>query len=809
MKTKNFGSQPAFSMNLVFLGLLAYWCGFYFLDGGKRRSVFFALTLLALPHILSCLRELPRRAPMLLPAFFLFSTYFAFSALWGNGDWLEVVKNTFFILVLMTAIEMNAHRLRQDFVADFWIVAGGVAALIYGVMLWLSPETAESRSFFGSFVRWASSNPIDCANVLGIPIIAAWHVFPAKSSRRIQFSLLFVMAACFALMHATSSRGPILSLCIVFAGLAAIRRRKEDIVLLAFLLVISVVMALHFDFAQRLMSKNYRLEIWKDVFAQIKENWLFGSGFGIKADIALDVHPVSVSHGHNSFLEILRQGGIIGSVLFLIMMFCVPLKTYFCAKRRFFLAWLLYGALCLSSNGRFLITHSGRIEILSFWAPLFLLFLTRTTQDLKPAINPWEEKARALDNYRFALSRQRHGVLGSLLRFVRDMTRDTLFGLCARVRLAKNTPVDPCDFLLLQASPKVIGLQRKKLLKQALRARGHTLTETALPKVRDILRLRQLKHPSHFVPLRYFLFAAHAEWLAARHAPKILLNDRNGSLYSPFLRISLKQNGGLLVHMAHATTTESSQRLSMNDYDCYFLFGKSSLEALQARAVLFGESRAVLSGSHMIDHAYDLPPAKEQKSVVLVLGVGPDKERETGYQRAYALLREWIAAHPEIRALVKAHPRSRVPFWQEAARALPNLSILPGDCTLAQALEQTGIAVNIMSNAVIEAALARRPVLFVNLSDDKDIFQQERFFGTIVQDLDALELRIHEIMQDYSVHVAASERFSHFHLSGGFQGLQRTVAALESLMNKDELPHDVENMILPEKLPPMVYRKKP
>jgi hypothetical protein len=787
MKTKIFGIPRTLLVNPVLLGLLAYWFSFYLLDGGKRRTVFFVLTLLVLPYILSCLRGLLRRMPMLLPTFFIFSTYFSFSALWGNGDWLDVVKNAFFILVLMMAIEMNAHKLRQDFVADFWIVAGGVVVLIYGAMLYFFPEKAGGRLSFDDFVYWASSHPIDCANVLGLPIIAAWHAFPDKSSRWIQAILLLVMAVCFALMFATSSRGPILSLCIVVTGMATIRRRKEDIVLLAFFLVVGGSIALHWDFVQRLMSENHRLEIWKGIFEQFRGNWLFGSGLGITADIPITTHE-AVSMSHNSFLEILRQGGIVGGILFLFMTFCAPIKAYINRERRFFLFWLLYGALCLSSNGRFLITQPGRVEILSFWAPLFLLFLARDTKDLESALNPWEEKARALDNYRFSLLRQRHGVLGSFLRFVRDMVRNTLFGFCARFRLAKATLVEHCDFLVLQASPKTIESQGKKLLKQALRERGYVLTETALPEVWDILRLRQLKRPNHFVPLRYFLFAAYAEWLVARHVPKILLNDRNGSLYSPFLRLSMKQNGGLLVHLAHATTTEDSQRLSMNDYDYYLLFGESSLEALRGRTILFGESRAVLAGSYLINDAYALPPAEKQRSTLLILGIGPDKEKEAGYQRTYALLREWLAVHPEIRALVKAHPRSHVPFWREAACNLPNLSVLPAGCTLVQALEQAGVVVNIMSNAVIEAALARRPVLFVNLSGDKDIFQQERFFGPVIQDLQALDQRFFAILRNYMESTEKNADFVSFHLASGADGLQRNVELLESLLLGRDIP---------------------
>jgi len=407
---------------------------------------------------------------------------------------------------------------------------------------------------------------------------------------------------------------------------------------------------------------------------------------------------------------------------------------------------------------------------------------------MSAAHNPWAAKAHALDAYRYALLRQRHGVLGSVLRFARDAMRDALFGLVARFRLARTIPAESCDFLLLQSAPKVIALERKKLLKQSIRERGHALIETALPASTTILKQRLLKRPPAPVPLRYFLVAAHAEWLVSRYAPKILLNDRNGSLFSPFLRLSLNARQSLLVQLAHATTVEHSRRLSMNDYDYYFLFGQSSLEALQKRPLLFGTSRAVLAGSHMIDAAYDLPDASPGEDAILILGVGPDKEKESGYQRIYALLADWARTHPQERLLVKAHPRSNVPFWQQAANTLPNLTVLPRACTLAEALSQVDIVLNLLSNAVIEAALARRPVIFVNGADATDIFDQERFFGSRIETGEALTQRVQEIRQDYQSHQKASEDFAHFHLEQGTRGLQCTLAWLEALLHAEPVP---------------------
>lgn len=404
--------------------------------------------------------------------------------------------------------------------------------------------------------------------------------------------------------------------------------------------------------------------------------------------------------------------------------------------------------------------------------------------------NPWLEKAKALDQYRWQLLRQRHGFWGSLGRFIREACLDGLTGLLTQIGLLHQSSItgSPCDFLLLQSAPKVIALNRKKWLIAALQDKGYNLKETALLPFNLQYQQKAWVKPPYRVPLRYLSYAAHAQWIVAQHAPRVLLNDRNGSLYSPFLRLALHTKGSLLVHLAHATTLESSRRLSMNDYDHYFVFGQSSLEALQQRAPRFGSSQVVLAGSHMINQDFDLPPAHPALKTLLILGVGPDKEKESGYQETYTLLRDWAAQNPDFQVKIKSHPRSARSFWQAAAQSLPNLELLPADCPLAEALKQSSLVINIMSNAIIEAALAKRPVLYVNLCQDPDIFQQERFFGDCIQNTGVLTQRIQQIQADYPRALQASADFAQYHLAQGCQGLEHTLSLLEQLYHTGQCP---------------------
>jgi CDP-glycerol glycerophosphotransferase (TagB/SpsB family) len=168
-----------------------------------------------------------------------------------------------------------------------------------------------------------------------------------------------------------------------------------------------------------------------------------------------------------------------------------------------------------------------------------------------------------------------------------------------------------------------------------------------------------------------------------------------------------------------------------------------------------------------------------------VLGLGPDKEKVSGYQATYQLLRDWAERHPEYRMLIKKHPRSYMEFWETAEHQLGNVHVLPRASTLAEALGQASIVVNIVSNAVIEATLAQRPILFVNCGNDRDILSQARFFGGKISTMEMLEHGMDALQQNYLDSCRRSADFAEYHLAFGIQGMRQTIDDLERLLAGD------------------------
>ncbi|MCP2075866.1 UNVERIFIED_ORG: hypothetical protein J2Y77_005302 [Pseudomonas lini] len=402
-----------------------------------------------------------------------------------------------------------------------------------------------------------------------------------------------------------------------------------------------------------------------------------------------------------------------------------------------------------------------------------------------------------MDRYRWKLLRERHGRCGSLLRLVRDVLVDVVVGIRTKACLSGSVVTTPCEVLLLHSAPKSMALQRKNILIDSLRKRGHHLAEAALRSPSDACALRMLLAPPQSVPLRYLVYAAHAQWLVMTYQPKVLINERNGSLHAPFLRLALAARGARLLHLAHAATLESSRRLAMNDFDYYGVFGRSSLVALQERTLRFGESTVVLVGSYLADETYDLPPADPALQTLLILGVGPDREKEPGYQRTYQMLCNWAGQHPHYRVLFKRHPRSKAQFWSDAALQFTNIELLDIKCSLAQALAQSSVVVNIMSNAGIEAGLAGRPVIHVNAGSDVDVFSHSLFFGPQVRNEQALSRQLQMLEQDYQGQVAQARRFADYHLVHGSQGLAKTTQLVENLLRGEDPRRDFETIRLP------------
>ncbi|MET4692683.1 hypothetical protein [Endozoicomonas lisbonensis] len=396
-------------------------------------------------------------------------------------------------------------------------------------------------------------------------------------------------------------------------------------------------------------------------------------------------------------------------------------------------------------------------------------------------------KLKALDRYRQALAAERKKGIKKTTKYWLETLNLYFLSILTWLKITfQSSPIraENVDILLFQHSEKVIRLNRKKALKAELQKINYSLAEIPFYKGQKVLNKGLVKKPSYPVSFKYLYLAAYAEYLVSTYNPKLMLNDRNGMLLSPFLRESLNRRNAKLIQLAHATTVEDNWQFSMNDYDYYFLFGQSSYEKLKQRNLIFGDSKVVLSGSHMVDNSYNLKPMKAYNNKLLLLGMGPDREKTKLAQLNYQILLDWAIQHKEHKLFIKRHPRSTSTFWDDAAKKYNNIDLVSKKSSLAQALETSGIVISIESNAVLEASLAKRPILFLNALDSEDIFSLESFFGNRVSDKNSFTKKIAEYSNSYIQFIEKTDDFSSFHLKHGCNGLNISTKLIHNIISK-------------------------
>ena len=365
-------------------GFVVFLASSFFLASSRQKTVFYMLV--AVPSLLlfvrfgSLLRANIR--PMLTVLAFL--AYFSLSSLWSGeaSESLEdALKFSLSILCLMFGVEAASSRFSPDAMTRFIVWIGAAAACFYVVMiLWKGPGLAAlltGRNSFQSLSGWGVSNPISSAIYLGVSVLAAWWLLPNKS-RYIQLGLALLIVVSMLLLFLTKSRGPILALFATLLLLSLCRRSREDILLLIAgglaALTVMITTDIFSIIMQRATEPNYRMEIWVQALEQIRQNPAFGQGFGHNANIEIMAN-VSVTHAHASVLEIFRVGGLIGGGLFLSVLYFFSKDSVSNRRGTFFLLWLIFGLLCLSTNGRIVLSRPS-IEWFCFWMPLFLLYFS-------------------------------------------------------------------------------------------------------------------------------------------------------------------------------------------------------------------------------------------------------------------------------------------------------------------------------------------------------------------------------------------------------------------------------------------------
>ena len=356
----------------------------------------------------------------------------------------------------------------------------------------------------------------------------------------------------------------------------------------------------------------------------------------------------------------------------------------------------------------------------------------------------------------------------------------------SRSHLKNNT----CDILFLHASEKSMALRLRDPLIAQLQKQGLTVLETAQQRPSNILKKRLLTRYKYAVTFKHLFNASYVQYIVDFYQPKIIISDRNGSIYSSFLREAI-QAYGKLVHMAHCVATDNFARFSLIDYDYYFLYGRSSLDKIMHRQVRFGHTKAVLTGPYFSNKDFTLKAGSANKNILL-FGIYPDLEKKRSYQNIYDYIKKWAQNNQDYTLYIKPHPRSRSTYWQEASQTISNIKTLNAVEKLTHCLEPIAISLSIYTNAVIDSALLNRPSLLVcpdNIDNLNDELSLEKFYLPRATNEQQLADNIKAMLKDYPYYIEQAQKFAHYHLEYQQDSIDYISHCLYSItQNKEDFP---------------------
>lgn len=389
--------------------------------------------------------------------------------------------------------------------------------------------------------------------------------------------------------------------------------------------------------------------------------------------------------------------------------------------------------------------------------------------------------------YTWWLSVRRRGALKSYTKLFSEQ----MVGFFYKLKKCSKPTVDQSDILLIHPSEKSRAQNRKSVLINKLKRSSIKLTEiTAFNRGRH--SSDEFCPPDHSVPLHFYLKAGHAKFLIEKYNPSVIITERYDEVFSFYLRYYGSKRGAKIVHLAHSIPSDDSDKFSLNNFDYYFLFGKSSIDKLKRKSIKFGSSKAVAVGSYLSNTPAQHKAAKNMHSVlILAMGSGWSKFNQQ-VDRMYAEILNWVSENPDIEFSVKLHPASTTGFWEKHEGSLGNLSVHPIDYPMNKAVQSSAVVVNMHSNACIDAAALGRPILYFNLLPVGDEFEQSRFFLNSPSSSTELNESYRAIIDNYTHYVERSREFSLYHMRNIGHGSESIAEALLSLAaGNSNIEHEI------------------
>lgn len=303
--------------------------------------------------------------------------------------WNDETKSISYIIHLLYAISLYViGRNLSDKGKKFLMCTIVLIGVFQSILLWLQylQVLPSSHAWFCCIGTY--SNPALCASMVALAVIVDVYILMKHSElpKRIVFILFFSLILMMFALILTNSRAAWLS--VIFVGTLIVMSKwkwnvkKKFAVLLVISLLILPALYLY-----KQKSADSRLFIWRVCMEMVKENPLFGNGakavernyMHFQADVLekesdeeIRTQATNNACSFNEYLRVLCEYGVIGIVLFAILLFHVFQKES--VWRYLLMGWLIIA---------FFSYPSGSLSLFS----LLVLFVGVSSSPIKFQMN--------------------------------------------------------------------------------------------------------------------------------------------------------------------------------------------------------------------------------------------------------------------------------------------------------------------------------------------------------------------------------------------------------------------------------------
>ncbi|MFC1773030.1 O-antigen ligase family protein [Pseudomonadota bacterium] len=385
-----------------------FMAGFFFIPNAVDQYKFFSVAVFV--PLLFIARDLlvpmKRNTLWMLTAAYL--AWMLTTSFWSaDFSWLEFFKTFRLALYILAFILLTAYlqTTKPEMFRKILVTicfSAGVAALI-SIPIWYTQHTFPDSSLLGIGYpdsRLVGIGTLENTNtssyLYGLHALFSIYLGLHSGKRPLKLLLYInsVILLCFVFL--TQSKTGILASTGTIAILLLAGKHFNNTALKVVGTLTLAFTLLFLSYSMGMLNKpldhgmSTRMVIWQAVLVRIQEAPIIGNGYQKPPRSNPNDNLEPPYYTHNTLLGTLRDGGLIGGLLYVWILFYaghIGIKAYRDTGDPFYLACLLFGVTCMLTDTDEVITRPRELWII-FWLPLAILIARNSQRANSRSTNP-------------------------------------------------------------------------------------------------------------------------------------------------------------------------------------------------------------------------------------------------------------------------------------------------------------------------------------------------------------------------------------------------------------------------------------